>query len=270
MLRHYDQLGLLKPGKTDAFTGYRYYTVDQLSRLHRILALKGVGIPLEQIGDLLQREGDISAEKLRGMLLIRQAELTEDLNAKQWQLAEVRARLQQIEDEGRPLPYEVVVKSVPAQTVASVRAVVATIAEMGFYCVSLYSQLYANMKRTGIEPSGTEITLYHAEEYTETDIEVETAVVVDPRFLGQQVADRSFTIADLPASDVAAALIYQGPFDQVTGAILALLKYVAQHNHIPAGPLRELHLSGRAHEEEGVEQEAPVIELQLPVQRSDN
>lgn len=277
MLRHYDQLGLLKPGYTDRFTSYRYYTLDQLSRLHRILALKGLGIPLEQIADLLQKDQGLSAEKLRGMLLIRQAELTEDLQAKQWQLAEVNARLQQIEQEGQPLPYEVVVKSVPAQTVASVRAVVATIAEMGFYCKSLYAGLYASLakrgigtNRLGIEPVGNEITLYHAEEYTETDIEVETAVLVDPRHQRTPVGDGSFTIAELPASDLTAALIYQGPFDEVTGAILALLKYIAQHDHAPAGPLRELHLSGRAHDEHGVEQEAPVIELQLPIRHADH
>jgi len=223
MLRHCDQLGLLKPGHTDRFTAYRYYTLDQLSRLHRILALKGLGIPLEQIADLLWHGQDISAEKLRGMLLVRQAELAEDLNAKHWQLAEVSARLQQIEQEGQPLPYEVVVKSVPAQTVASLRAVVETFAEMGFYCKSLYAELYASLAKCGIDAFGSEITRYRAEEYTETDIEVETAVLIEPHHLGKPVTDGSYAIAELPASDLTAALLYQGPFDQVTGPILALL-----------------------------------------------
>ena len=40
MLRHYDQLGLLKPGQIDKFTGYRYYAVEQLVRLNRILFFK--------------------------------------------------------------------------------------------------------------------------------------------------------------------------------------------------------------------------------------
>jgi effector-binding domain-containing protein len=29
-LRHYDALGLLKPAEVDSFTGYRYYTANQL------------------------------------------------------------------------------------------------------------------------------------------------------------------------------------------------------------------------------------------------
>src|SRR5258706_14841 len=42
-LRHYDELGLLKPISVDSWTGYRYYSVSQLPRLNRILALKDLG-----------------------------------------------------------------------------------------------------------------------------------------------------------------------------------------------------------------------------------
>lgn len=47
MLRHYDQLGLLTPSQTDSFTGYRYYSANQLPRLNRILALRDLGFSLE-------------------------------------------------------------------------------------------------------------------------------------------------------------------------------------------------------------------------------
>ena len=53
MLRHYDKLGLLEPSYTDRFTGYRYYTIDQLPRLNRIVALNDLGLTLAQISDLL-------------------------------------------------------------------------------------------------------------------------------------------------------------------------------------------------------------------------
>ena len=47
-LRYYDQIGLLKPDKIDAHTGYRYYSISQLRRLNRILALKDLGFSLDQ------------------------------------------------------------------------------------------------------------------------------------------------------------------------------------------------------------------------------
>jgi len=46
-LRYYDEIGLLKPAEVDRFTSYRYYSVDQLPRLNRILALKDLGLSLE-------------------------------------------------------------------------------------------------------------------------------------------------------------------------------------------------------------------------------
>src|SRR5881392_1225295 len=64
-LHHYEQLGLLAPAQIDRFTGYRYYDLDQLPRLHRILALKDLGFSLEQIVDLLQ--SDLSPELMHGM-----------------------------------------------------------------------------------------------------------------------------------------------------------------------------------------------------------
>lgn len=36
MLRHYDGIGLLRPARVDAATGYRRYAVDQIARLNRI------------------------------------------------------------------------------------------------------------------------------------------------------------------------------------------------------------------------------------------
>ena len=75
MLRHYDKLGLLEPSFTDRFTGYRYYTIDQLPRLNRIVALNDLGLTLAQIADLLGKDDKLPAEQLRGMLALRRAEL---------------------------------------------------------------------------------------------------------------------------------------------------------------------------------------------------
>lgn len=267
MLRHYDQLGLLKPSQTDKFTGYRYYTIDQLARLHRIIALKELGLPLEQIAGLLKKENELSPEKLRGMLTLRRAELEQQLRETQTQLVDVEARLHQIEQAGQPSPYEIVIKAVPAQTVASVRAICPTLSEMGFYCEALYTQLYAGLKQQGLPPLQPEVTLYHNDEFRETDLDVETAVPVAPKYLNPSPPPESFKVRELPASDLTAALIYEGPIREITPAILALLTYIGTHRHIPAGPLRELHLSGPAHDANGQEPDSLVIELQLPIQR---
>ena len=54
MLRHYDDIGLLKPAETDDFTGYRYYREDQLFLIGRITALKDMGFALADIVRILE------------------------------------------------------------------------------------------------------------------------------------------------------------------------------------------------------------------------
>ena len=53
MLRHYDEIGLLKPTELDRFTGYRYYSEAQLPIAGRITSLKDMGFGLSAIGELL-------------------------------------------------------------------------------------------------------------------------------------------------------------------------------------------------------------------------
>ena len=48
-LRFYDKEGLLKPAYTDSKSGYSYYLSSQLVTVQKILSLRQIGIPIEQI-----------------------------------------------------------------------------------------------------------------------------------------------------------------------------------------------------------------------------
>ena len=48
-LRHYDRIGLLEPAVVDKFTRHRYYTMSQVTQLNRILALKALGLSLDEV-----------------------------------------------------------------------------------------------------------------------------------------------------------------------------------------------------------------------------
>ena len=111
MLRHYDAIGLLQPAYVDRATGYRSYDAEQLSRLNRIVALKGLGFTLEQVQSILDDE--VSVEDLRGMLRLRQAELHSQIAADTARLTQVEARLRIIEREGVMPADDVQVKRIP-------------------------------------------------------------------------------------------------------------------------------------------------------------
>ena len=73
MLRHYDEIGLLKPAEIDRFTDYRYYREDQLPTAGRIAALKDMGFSLADIVRMLEIYDD--RERLEPFFSIRRAEL---------------------------------------------------------------------------------------------------------------------------------------------------------------------------------------------------
>lgn len=82
-LHHYDQLGLLSPlSRTEG--GHRCYTGGDVRRLHRIVALRSLGISLGEIGTLLDGEPDPTG------LLRRQLDVVEERIRK---ASDLRARL---------------------------------------------------------------------------------------------------------------------------------------------------------------------------------
>src|ERR1700753_541152 len=66
-LHHYDRLGLLAPVERSE-AGYRHYDRDGVERLYRILALRGLGFPLAEIGALLDADAGSLREATRARL----------------------------------------------------------------------------------------------------------------------------------------------------------------------------------------------------------
>lgn len=63
-LRLYDKLGLVKPAWTDPETGYRYYDMGQNARLDMISYMKELGMSLDEIGSVLQKEDIVVVEEV--------------------------------------------------------------------------------------------------------------------------------------------------------------------------------------------------------------
>jgi MerR family transcriptional regulator, thiopeptide resistance regulator len=78
-LHHWDEIGLLRPsGRTQA--GHRLYAEPDLRRLQQVVSLRNVGIPLEQIRNLLDRRGtsardviSLHLDRLREQMRLQQA-----------------------------------------------------------------------------------------------------------------------------------------------------------------------------------------------------
>src|SRR5215212_5098789 len=124
LLRYYDEIGLLKPMHTDQFTGYRYYSAEQLPQLNRILTLKDLGLSLEQIQDILNNK--VSADEIQGMLLLKKAEIEQQLLGDMQRIRNIETRLRSIRNAETHHMPDVIVKQVAAQSVLSVRTMIKT------------------------------------------------------------------------------------------------------------------------------------------------
>jgi len=266
-LHHYDERGLLKPARIDDWTGYRFYSVEQLPRLNRILALKDLGFSLDQIGRLV--DDDVPAEQLRGMLALKQAEIERQLTAGRTRLLRVEARLRQIEQEGEPSPYEIVLKKTSPLTIASTRTTVPTVEDMPAFRCDLYDELYEALERRGVEPGTPEFALYHTVEYLERDIDMEAAVAVDgPRGAGPEGGGDRPAFRELPAVPEMASVVHEGSAWEIPRAITALFGWIGANGYATAGPYRELHLYGRENDlfrADSANVDSLLVEIQVPV-----
>ncbi len=210
------------------------------------------------------------------MLAMRRTDLEQELREGQERLARVEARLRQIEREGKPPPYEVVLKEAAPLTVASTRTVVPTIPDMPDYRCDLYEGLYSWLGTRGVErgSTGPEMAIYHAAEFVEREIDMEVAVVVGselPTDAAQPVRSGARTVVrELPAADEVASVVHRGPLWDVPEAISALFAWIGENGYSAVGPYREIHLFWRENDLAAVPGglASVVIEMQLPVGRT--
>lgn len=120
-LRYYDEIGLFKPHFIDSQNKYRYYVIEQLADLNRIMALKSLGLSLDEVRQML--ESHVSNSDIGNMLRTKQKEIKQRITEDQIRLEQVEARLQLLEQGHTPTTQPVVVKPVPRQSYLAMECV---------------------------------------------------------------------------------------------------------------------------------------------------
>src|SRR5579862_2046118 len=75
-LHHYDRIGLLRPQRSSS--GYRLYGRRELERLEQIVALRFIGVPLKQIGPILDSSALVEALPRQRALLEEKRRLIDE------------------------------------------------------------------------------------------------------------------------------------------------------------------------------------------------
>jgi DNA-binding transcriptional MerR regulator len=237
-LRFYDQLGLLKPAHIDQQTRYRYYTVRQLPRLNRILALKELGLSLEQIGPLLKNE--ISPAELRSMLTLKRAQVERSLQEEEARLRHIESRIAQIDREGKAEGFDVIVKSVPSTPLLSLS------------CACEGMDEVVRMVRTVAEEGERQIKLGLRDKLlviARNDVDSEK-LDLDIGFSLTRRSNASVRIAgdlvlhasELPAVDTMATIVRPGTNAESHAAFGTIGRWIEANRYAIAGPCREIFL----------------------------
>jgi DNA-binding transcriptional MerR regulator len=259
-LRHYDEIGLLRPATVDPDTGYRGYSAAQLGQLNRIMALKELGLSLTQARRLLD---GVTLGELHGMLILRRAQLEHELEEHKNQLLGVEARLRSIAREDAMPADDIVTKRIPATGVVVIAGRAPGFGAANI--VPVVNQLAAQFDQLRIhdrvKETGPRIVFYEREHGEDVTVCLALPVAEPP---GELPAPAHYRV--LPQIEAAAA-VRSGPAAGIFPMVYNdLVRWIEEQGYHPVpGPGREVWL----HEIDDIADVAQqVFEIQLPFIRA--
>ncbi|KDE97211.1 hypothetical protein Y900_028510 [Mycolicibacterium aromaticivorans JS19b1 = JCM 16368] len=233
MLRHYDHIGLLVPAEVNPSTGRRLYDASQISRLNRLVALKHLGFPLEQVRTLLA--DGVDAAELRGMLRMRAADLETQLLRDGQTLDRVRARLRLIESETTMTITDVELKTIAPQRVLALHQFVGEEADANELDVeALFERVIALMDDASADRASP-ISWRDDDEHT---------LRLHAGFLAPAANVPGLDVVELPGVSVA-SVVRRGAVADMNEAHQAIARWAEGDDHalsVQRGRWRELYL----------------------------
>lgn len=222
MLRHYDEIGLLVPESVDEFTGYRYYSEEQLLTANRINALKDMGFSLSVIAEILKAYND--PKTLKGYLLLKQAELKELAEKTGRQLRVLEATISRMGKDDSVMEYSVVLKEIPQRYVASLRKIIPSYDKEGILWDELMKELAA--QNVQLANPCNSIAIFHDREHKEHDVDVEIQISVQ----GNYKNACNIVFKNVPAIHAATAT-FKGSYDQIASVNEAIVNWIRDNGY---------------------------------------
>jgi len=226
MLRHYDDIGLLKPAEIDTFTGYRYYQEEQLFTIGRITALKDMGFSLADIIRILENYED--KEKMEAFLLERQKELKKQSEETQYKLMLLETAQKRLRRE-QSMSYDVTVKTIPERYAATVRMIIPSYEDEQRAWSVLHSECGGKVVPADPCLTGAE---FFDDEYKEENVDVRIWMTVKGTYENTEHVE----FQTLPAVKVASCIV-NGSYTQLTDATATAMAWIRDNGYTMNGPM---------------------------------
>ncbi len=243
MLRHYDEIGLLRPQQVDPRTSYRSYGPEELNRLRRIVTFRELGFPLPQISALL--EESIGTAGMRGMLRMRRAQIAEEIEAHEQRLRHIEQLIASIEQESI-MPTILADSAVQRRVIPSVTVALCSDVAAGFGAAigpvlsPLFPQVFAALGAAGVECIAPPLSLY--DERSDGAIGVSAAAPIAPDDAAVLAESHSVEVRVLPEID-AITTVHVGAVAAIEESYRALMNWIGERGLQTVGYSREVNLA---------------------------
>ncbi|MBL8163694.1 MAG: MerR family transcriptional regulator [Anaerolineae bacterium] len=236
LLRYYDEINLFRPDQTDPATGYRYYSAAQMAQLNRILALKELGLSLDQIRRLLA--DNISVDEMQGMLLLKKAEIERQMQAEMQRIRKIESRLLAVHSAESASPLNVVIKRIPAQPVLSTRTIVESF-DAGLEIFRQIRTALPDRSRYGLC-----YCICHSDDLAEQDMDLELGCLLEmPGHSGLALrGGLHLRLGELPAVASMATIVVQGALETIHTGYAEIGRWAENNHYRLAGVPREVSL----------------------------
>ena len=233
-LRHYEQKGLLLPDEVDEWTGYRYYSINQMQTLQSIRDLQRLGFSLDEIKELFEEDSHTPDIRQMDEKIKETERQLKQLIARRDQLIEWRDSRKQI-----TTMEKFSIQQLPEIIVASHREVIPNYAALGPLCVD---KIGPEMQRLGCKcpPAGYCFTIEHDKEYRPTDIDIEYCEQVEE--MGEDTAIIQFK--RLPAVPKALCMKHVGPYERFYESYTEAFRYIDEQGYKVVGQPRTSYIDG--------------------------
>ena len=207
MLRHYDEVGLLKPAEIDSSTNYRLYSPSQILLLNRVVFLRDLGFGVSEISQALE---NWSNESISELFDSKYYEIEDRIAFEQSRLEKIEIAKSSLLHKKMKAESDVIIKSIPSFQVLSLRRVVPNYYAEGM----LWEEMATFAKERDISLTSETFTIYHNQDYRETDVDIELCAPVIQK--GED--SDGFTFRNTEPVALMACNLVQGPFENIGGA----------------------------------------------------
>lgn len=251
-LRYYDETGLLKPEFVDATSNYRFYSTDQLFKLHTIKALRQIGLSVNETKLV------INGHQAKELLEKRKFELEDEIARGTEQLSRIEFILSGQEEECM-MNYQARIKELPEcivyskkMTVPNYDAYFKLIPEIG----DQVTKKYPDLKCTVPEYC---FIVYLDNEFKEKDFHVEFCEAV--REMKEDFDDIKFKKIQ---GTTAVSVMHKGGYEGLSEAYAYVFKWIDKNSYEASDNPRESYIDGIWNKER---KEDWLTELQVPIKK---